>query len=311
MDFVAIDFETANSNLNSACSIGLVAVRDLEIVKKEYYLIKPPTSYFSDKNISIHGITYEDVKDCEDFNGIWNKIKGYFDEIIIAHNAQFDMSVLKNLFDTYEIELPNFIYLDSINISNSFCKCGNGLSERAAYFDINLNKHHNALDDAITCANIVIKSIENCNVNSFLKFVLIHQNLSVKEFYNIKANKTIPGPKKPKYSNVKTSDIMASTSEFDNSHPLFDKNIVLTGELSIYGRKEAMQIIANLGGILKSGVSGKTNYLVVGTQDENLVGPDGMSSKERKAYELFNKGFDIKIINEDEFLNLISEKSHI
>lgn len=51
-DFVTIDFETANNNLNSACSLGIVAVKDLEIVEREYYLIKPPTNNFNNDNIA-------------------------------------------------------------------------------------------------------------------------------------------------------------------------------------------------------------------------------------------------------------------
>lgn len=62
-DFVTINFETANNNLNSACLLGIVAVKDLEIVEREYYLIKPSSYNSSNNNIAIHGITYGDVKE--------------------------------------------------------------------------------------------------------------------------------------------------------------------------------------------------------------------------------------------------------
>ena len=70
-------------------------------------------------------------------------------------------------------------------------------------------------------------------------------------------------------------------------------------------RKAAMQKVVDLGGLVKSGVSGKTNYLVVGQQDKTLVGNDGLSTKEKKAYALIENGIDIKIIRETEFLRLI------
>jgi DNA polymerase-3 subunit epsilon len=63
--------------------------------------------------------------------------------------------------------------------------------------------------------------------------------------------------------------------------------------------------VVDLGGIVKSGVSGKTDYLVVGIQDKSLVGDDGLSTKEVKAYELIEKGKKIKIINESEFISLL------
>ena len=91
-------------------------------------------------------------------------------------------------------------------------------------------------------------------------------------------------------------------------HPLFMKNIVFTGELKM-PRYEAAQAAVDCGAILKTAVSGKTNYLVVGTQNLDVVGADGMSSKERKAYELNDRGkASIKIISEYEFLALLHGK---
>ncbi|WP_406540887.1 BRCT domain-containing protein [Clostridium ljungdahlii] len=81
--------------------------------------------------------------------------------------------------------------------------------------------------------------------------------------------------------------------------------MVFTGELKSLGRKEAMQKVVNLGGTLKSGVSKKTDYLIVGNQDKSLVGENGISSKEEKAAELNENGSSIKILNESEFLELI------
>ena len=88
-DFTAIDFETATNKMSSACSIGLVAVNNLEIVKKEYFLIKPSTNYVSQENTNIHGLTYEDVKDALSFDKVWPIISPYFynSSFIFAHNA--------------------------------------------------------------------------------------------------------------------------------------------------------------------------------------------------------------------------------
>lgn len=305
-DFITIDFETANHDMNSACSVGIVSVKDLEIVKKEYFLIKPPTNAFNSKNVAIHGITYDDVKDCDTFDLIWPKVSYYFTEVIIAHNPQFDMSVLKNLLDYYNLSYDDFTYLDSTLISNPVCNCGTGLSDRASFFGIDEGAHHNALDDAVTCANIVICSVKAFGCNSFIQFALKCEGLKAKDFSALKSNKTFVRKFSiPDYSNVKLSNLTATTTEFNLSHPFYGKNIVLTGELSSFSRPDAAQKILDVGGVIKSSVSGKTDYLVVGIQDISLVGSDGLSSKEEKAYDLIKKGSGIKIIKEDEFVKLL------
>lgn len=86
------------------------------------------------------------------------------------------------------------------------------------------------------------------------------------------------------------------------------KNIVFTGELNTIERKDAMQKVVNAGGIVKTGVSSKTDFLIVGMQDKSIVGSKGISTKEKKAYELIEKGKEIKIINENEFIKLLELK---
>ena len=60
MNFIAIDFETANSNRNSPCEIGIVKVELLRSDKKSF-LIRPKENYFDWMNTEIHGID-EDCK---------------------------------------------------------------------------------------------------------------------------------------------------------------------------------------------------------------------------------------------------------
>lgn len=310
MDFVSIDFETANNNNNSACSIGLVCVKGLKIIDTYYYLIQPPTLEFGKKNIEIHGITPEDVKDKPKFPEIWEEIKDLFeDNIIIAHNAQFDMSVLKSLQLEYDLDIPDFKYICSIPISTKACKgIGNSLQKRAEYLGIDMGEHHNALDDAITCANIVINTINKKKRKSFQSFLNTYTSLPIRNFSELKHQAYMR--KRNKFESVNISEITPDVEELNYSHAFYGKNIVFTGELSELSRKDAMQIVVNLGGVLKSGVSRTTDYLIVGTQDKSIVaGEGGLSRKEEKAYELLANGFDIKITTEDEFYDLISEKS--
>lgn len=308
-DFVAIDFETANRNNNSACSIGIVAVRDLSIVETKYFLIQPPTLDFDESNIRIHGITPSMVIDSPKFPEIWDQIRHYFDEnIIIAHNAQFDMSVLNCCLYDYHLDIHDFTYLCSIPISTKACRgegVGQSLAARAEHFGIEIGNHHTALDDAVTCANIVIESVKRTKRKSFQSFYRVFSSLPIKQFSQLKPQNEFRKKKSWNFQKICISEITAATSEFDTKHEFFGKSFVFTGELKSMERKDAMQKVVDLGALVKSGVSSKTDFLVVGTQDNAIVGDDGLSSKEEKAYELINRGHDIKILTEDEFLNMI------
>ncbi len=314
-DFVAIDFETANNNFNSACSLGIAAVKNNEICKKDYFLIHPPTLDFNKKNISINGITPKDIENSPLFPDIWNDIHTYFDDnIIIAHNAVFDMSVLKNCLLEYDISMPNFNYICSIPISTKLCRgkgIGKSLEDRAKYFGVDLGHHHNSLDDAAACANLVIECIKRAHKKNLESFCHTHTSLPIKTFKDLNPQKSFIKNTKNSFTNnkfntVKISEIKPDNNNIiDTSNPFYNKNVVFTGELESLGRKEAMQKVVNLGSTLKSGVSKKTDYLIVGNQDKSLVGGDGMSSKEGKAAELNGNESSIKILNESEFLELI------
>ena len=52
MNFTAMDFETANSHPESACSLALVMVRNNEIVDRFYTVINPQMP-FDGRNICI------------------------------------------------------------------------------------------------------------------------------------------------------------------------------------------------------------------------------------------------------------------
>ena len=306
-DFSCIDFETANEEMCSACSIGLIAVKDLKIVKEEYFLIKPPSSYFNQANIDVHGITYEQVKSALAFDQVWEKIKDYFTSstYLVAHNARFDMSVLNQTAHTYNLEIPDFQYIDSISFTSKVRESGNKLTDCAEYFGVDIGTHHDALDDARTCANIMICAIKKSRFKTVYSYLKGYPSIPIKIYSELKPQKTFA---KTKSSNVRISDITTSQENFDMSHPFYQKNIVLTGELNTLSRSVAMQKIVDVGGIVKSSVSSKTHFLVVGNQNLSLVNETGISSKEQKAHELNENGLNIKIINEETFLLLLKNQ---
>ena len=174
MDFVTIDFETAKYSRESACSVGLVKFADGQAVDTFYSLIRPPKLYIRPDFTKIHGLTVDDVRDAPTFADLWDSaIKPFIGDFpLAAHNASFDMGVLKAVLERYELEVPEL---------RNFCTCSlsrrtwprfrsHALTALAENFGI-VYAAHNALDDAMTCGKLALMSAEkfgSANVQELL-----------------------------------------------------------------------------------------------------------------------------------------------
>lgn len=168
MEFVAIDFETANASHVSAISLGLVLVKDFSIISEQYWMIKPPTEDFHHYSMKLHGINPEDVADKESFNELWPEIFPLINKkTIIAHNTAFDIKVLRSLIRYFRLRISYFSYYCSVKISQKVWPemSSHKLNTLAEAFHIELN-HHNALDDARASAMIIIEAMRNKKASS-------------------------------------------------------------------------------------------------------------------------------------------------
>lgn len=166
MNFVAIDFETANRYPTSACALGLVVVEAGEVIEKRSWLIKPTPNVFEFS--FVHGIYAEDVENEPTFDAIWSEIRPFLeDSFVIAHNAAFDMQVLRRTLMIYDLAFPKFNYACSIRIAKKVWKtqfAKYGLKHLAEQFEIPLN-HHNALSDTLACAEIIVRACQKEGVS--------------------------------------------------------------------------------------------------------------------------------------------------
>lgn len=177
MNFIVMDFETANSSRDSAVSIALVFVRN-NVIEGKYYSLIDPEVPFSKRNTMIHGIRQEDVLGKPVFPEIWEKIGPFFNEdtIFVAHNAPFDVSVLKATLERYDVEEPHFQILDTVKYSKAVLPDIENyrLNTLSELLQVELTNHHNALDDALATAKILIKEtklIGEETVMPFIKYV--------------------------------------------------------------------------------------------------------------------------------------------
>ncbi len=160
LDFTAIDFETANSSAASACSVGLVKVRGGNIVDEASWLIRPPFGHdiFSEWNTRIHGIMASDVVGAQLWHEQLADLVAFIEgDTLAAHNAGFDMGVIRAACAASHIDTPTFDYVCSLRIARRTYNLDSyrlPVAAMAAGFED--FSHHDALDDSRACAAIVI-----------------------------------------------------------------------------------------------------------------------------------------------------------
>lgn len=156
MDFVAIDFETANYSSDSACAVGLVKVSGGKIVDRVVHLIRPPTRQFV--FTYIHGLSWKDVAEADDFGALWPKIEDFIEgaEFFAAHNASFDKRVLHACCASYGIVAPALQFHCTVQLARRAWNIRpTKLSDVCQQLGIALD-HHEALSDAMACAQIYL-----------------------------------------------------------------------------------------------------------------------------------------------------------
>lgn len=156
-DFAAIDFETANSERSSVCSVGVVIVRNGEIVDTFYSLIQPEPNYYNYWCSRVHGLCREDTEDAPIFPDVWAQIEPLIEDLpLVAHNRPFDESCLKAVFRVYQMDYPDYEFLDTLWASRRLLPDldNHRLDTVAAACGFLMKNHHHALADAEACACI-------------------------------------------------------------------------------------------------------------------------------------------------------------
>ena len=155
MNFIAIDFETAKGNRNSACSVGIITVENGEITEEYNILIQPPDNDYFWKNIEIHGISPKDTANMLNFKELYPEIKKRLQgKTLVAHNESFDRSVLQKTMAYYGLNYSELNIADSWECTYRIY--GEALNVCCDKHDIELN-HHEALSDARACAELYLR----------------------------------------------------------------------------------------------------------------------------------------------------------
>jgi DNA polymerase-3 subunit epsilon len=291
MNFVALDFETANASRSSVCSIGLAKVAGNEIIDTYYSLVNPGER-FDSRNITVHGIHPADVQDAPTFQNIYEDVFAFIgSDPIVAHFAQFDINVLRGTAEKYALPLPDNPYFCSCMLSKKLLKLSsNKLNVVAGHFDFQFD-HHNALEDAIACATIVINMTkDHPTLQSLLNE--IGYSFGCLNGPAFRKNKTI-GKKTP---------VIGKT---DKLHPFYNKSLCFTGTLTSIKRAYAIELVTNLGARVHTTLKKDTDYLIVGESDARKYRNGQVPKKIQQVKEWQEQKHDVKIVSEQKFFEVI------
>lgn len=278
--FVALDVETACSDVASICQIGLACVQPDNQIQTFSMLVNPGTR-FDPFNIQLHGIGPDHVADAPRFPDALGALLPLLTRHHLIQHSNFDKQAMKAACSYCGIDAPDLRWSDSVQIARRAWPelkgdGGHGLANLKRTLNLQFH-HHDAGEDARAAALVVLHAE-------------VHLQLPFEELIK-------PAPKKS-YS-------AAITMEGDPKGAMAGSVVVFTGALGM-SRSEAAELAARAGMSVKAGVTKETTHLVVGDQDLNVLAGHTKSSKHRKAEEMQKAGHPIRIIGESTFRSLVA-----
>lgn len=210
--------------------------------------------------------------------------------ILIGHNIHFDINFI---YDAVEKECGAHLtndFIDTLRIARKLFPdlAHHRLSDVATVCNVDQPNAHRAEADCIVTAQ--------CFECMKEKILATQSETEFQDLFNKKSN-----------YNAMLSSISANVDSIDETNPIYGKVIVFTGALSSISRREAFQIVANLGGKPEDSITKKTNYLVIGNGEFAQSVKDGKTKKMQKAEAYQMKGAEISVISENAFFDLISD----
>lgn len=290
--YVSLDFETTGFDSESDSAIECAAIRYVNGIETGRYVTfigfdddeEELDGFIQD----LTGITPDMLIEAPKFRDVLPELLAFIgDDIVLGHNIAFDISFILaecarsgGIFENQ--------YIDTMRLSRKLWPEYRhhrlrDVAERL--LDHNYHQRHRAASDAETAALCYEHMKAYCN----------ETGVDMEELNRPR-----------KRSKALAGGITTDQTEFNTDTAVYGMNFVFTGALQI-PRREAMQMVVDLGGNVSDNISGKTNFLVLGNQDYKKVGSTGKSSKWRKAEAMQLEGKDISILSESVFLRMIEE----
>lgn len=177
LDFIALDFETANRRHGSVCQVGLALVRDGRIQDTWGSLMRPPHGLgrFDPDCTQVHGIVENDLTGRPTFERLWPEIEERLGGgPVVAHNAAFDISVIREATHHCGFDWPTLDFACSLLLARRhFDLAEHTLDAVAAAAGIPLERHHDAVHDAVACALITLDMARRASASSLAELLRV------------------------------------------------------------------------------------------------------------------------------------------
>ena len=299
------------------------------IVEEGYWLMRPPEGHdhFDSRNITIHGITPDDVAAAPRFADVFGEVNAFIGgDALVAHNAAFDLGVIRSAAEVSGMRAPAFDYACTVVLSRkNYSLPSYSLPFVAEAAGVPLRNHHDATEDARACAGIMVDIAGKHSVDS-VRGVFESMRLSMPHAgaYNPATDEVSKATRSALERIAEMKDGMANGTarggrsswstegpnpepnvHADVAHPLFGQTVVFTGDLSL-GRPEAKLKAAVHGAQCASNVTLKTTVLVVGSGFTSADLRSGrLTSKAKRVLDLQRRGQGIEVLSEGEFMQMV------
>ncbi|MFK0160853.1 exonuclease domain-containing protein [Streptomyces sp. NPDC090493] len=298
---MAIDFETANEHRGSPCAVGMTKVIEGRIADNWDTLIQPPSSLanFNPFNVAVHGITSADVATAPVWAEVLADVIAFADGLpLVAHNAGFDMSVIRAACDAESMAWPELRYTCSQVVARRTWKLlSYSLPYCADAAGIAFADHHDAGADAAAAAEVMLAALRTAEAKSLDRLLDAHQ---IRWGWMTPTREWL-GSHYRGHGRSSRTPLPGANPDADPESALYGAVVCLTGKLTSMTRDEAFGKIAKVGGQPTENVTKKTTILVSASQTQLKPG-DTLSGKTKKAQALLEAGQDIEVLDEDEFL---------
>lgn len=156
--YIAFDVETPNRFNNRMSAIGIAVIEDGKITEEFFSYVNPET-YFDPFNTQLTGIDKATVANAPTFPELWTRIEPLMSSgILAAHNAVFDLGVLKCCLRDYGIPWKSAAkYCCTVQMGRRLVPgISHSLNVMCDHYGIALN-HHQADSDSRACAEILLR----------------------------------------------------------------------------------------------------------------------------------------------------------
>ena len=297
--YCVIDTETTGRSpqWDHIIEVAAVKISDGRETGRFSSLIQPPSmpggTYVDDFIEALTGITDEMLAGAPFAPDVLEEFATFVEDApVVGHCVSFDIDFLYDSFDRYLDRPFSNDYIDTLRLARKLHPemSHHRLADLVRLFDVAHNDAHRAMGDVEATAECFAR----------LKAEALERYGSEGEFQ--KAFQ-LGGS-----HSVKAADIQGDAQKIDEDSPIFGCACVFTGKLEKFTRAEAMQIVADLGGINQDGVTKTTRYLVLGNNDYCSAIKDGKSNKQKKAEKWALKGSGIEILPETAFYDMLGEE---